>query len=39
MLSTELSEAQVAALRANKDRLAKDLHHSCQRGYGIRWGE
>lgn len=39
MLSTELSEAEVSALRANKDRLAKDLHHSCQWGYGIRWGE
>lgn len=39
MLSTELSESQVAALRANKDRLAKDLHHSCQWGYGIRWGD
>lgn len=39
MLTTELSEADVSALRANKDRLAKDLHHSCQWGYGIRWGE
>ncbi|KAA8649775.1 M20 family metallo-hydrolase [Aspergillus tanneri] len=39
MLSTELSEAQVSALRANKDRLAKDLHHSCQWGPGIRWGD
>lgn len=39
MLSTELTEAQVSALRANKDRLAQDLHHTCQWGYGIRWGE
>lgn len=39
MLSTELSEAEVSALKANRDRLAKDLHHSCQWGYGIRWGE
>ncbi|RJE23576.1 Beta-alanine synthase [Aspergillus sclerotialis] len=39
MLSTELSEAEVSALRANKDRLARDLHHSCQWGYGIRWGD
>lgn len=39
MLTTELSEAQVSALRANKDRLAQDLHHSCQWGSGIRWGE
>ncbi|PLB34551.1 M20 family metallo-hydrolase [Aspergillus candidus] len=39
MLTTELSEAQVSALRANKDRLAKDLHHSCQWGSGIRWGD
>lgn len=39
MLTTELSEAQVSALRANKERLAKDLHHSCQWGSGIRWGE
>ncbi|GES61075.1 beta-alanine synthase [Aspergillus terreus] len=39
MLTTELSDAQVSALRANKDRLAKDLHESCQWGYGIRWGE
>ncbi|KAH8435036.1 uncharacterized protein LDX57_012665 [Aspergillus melleus] len=39
MLSTELSEEQVSALRANKDRLAKDLHHSCQWGFGIRWGD
>ncbi|OJJ40312.1 hypothetical protein ASPWEDRAFT_99946 [Aspergillus wentii DTO 134E9] len=38
MLSTELSEAEVSALRANRDRLAKDLHHSCQWGPGIRWG-
>lgn len=39
MLSTELTDAQVSALRANKDRLAQDLHHTCQWGYGIRWGE
>ncbi|OGE55763.1 hypothetical protein PENARI_c004G05307 [Penicillium arizonense] len=39
MLTTELSEAEVSALRANKERLAEDLHHSCQWGYGIRWGE
>ncbi|KAJ9366569.1 hypothetical protein DTO282E5_8729 [Paecilomyces variotii] len=39
MLTTELSEAQVSALRANKERLAKDLHHSCQWGAGIRWGD
>ncbi|KAE8131675.1 hypothetical protein BDV38DRAFT_263769 [Aspergillus pseudotamarii] len=39
MLTTELSEADVSALRANKDRLAKDLHHSCQWGFGIRWGD
>ncbi|KAL4778808.1 hypothetical protein BJX76DRAFT_122028 [Aspergillus varians] len=39
MLSTELTEAQVSALRANKDRLAQDLHHTCQWGYGIRWGD
>lgn len=39
MLTTELSEAEVSALRANKDRLANDLHHSCQWGFGIRWGE
>ncbi|KAJ5621778.1 Peptidase M20 [Penicillium herquei] len=39
MFTTDLSEAEVSALRANKDRLAKDLHESCQWGYGIRWGE
>lgn len=39
MLSTELSEKEVSSLRANKDRLAKDLHNSCQWGPGIRWGE
>lgn len=39
MRSTELSETDVSALRANKDRMAKDLHHSCQWGYGIRWGK
>ncbi|KAJ5898825.1 hypothetical protein N7495_003569 [Penicillium taxi] len=39
MLTTELSEAEISALRANKDRLAKDLHDSCQWGFGIRWGE
>ncbi|KAJ5292467.1 uncharacterized protein N7443_008420 [Penicillium atrosanguineum] len=39
MLTTELSEADVSALRVNKERLAKDLHHSCQWGYGIRWGD
>ncbi|KAJ5088827.1 hypothetical protein N7456_012443 [Penicillium angulare] len=39
MLTTEFSEADVSALRADKDRLAKDLHESCQWGYGIRWGE
>ncbi|KAJ6090210.1 Peptidase M20 [Penicillium sp. IBT 16267x] len=39
MLTTELSEAEVSALRANKERLANDLHESCQWGSGIRWGE
>lgn len=39
MLSSELSEADVSALRVNKERLARDLHHSCQWGFGIRWGE
>ncbi|OQD82396.1 hypothetical protein PENANT_c021G06870 [Penicillium antarcticum] len=39
MLTTELSEAEVSALRASKERLAEDLHHSCQWGFGIRWGE
>ncbi|PWY94423.1 beta-alanine synthase [Aspergillus sclerotioniger CBS 115572] len=39
MLSTDLTEAEVSALRANKERLANDLHHSCQWGYGIRWGD
>lgn len=39
MLSSELSEADVSALRVNKERLAKDLHDSCQWGFGIRWGE
>lgn len=39
MLTTELSEADVSALRVNKERLAKDLHHSCQWGSGIRWGK
>ncbi|OOQ87170.1 putative beta-alanine synthase [Penicillium brasilianum] len=38
MLTTELSEADVSALRVNRERLAKDLHHSCQWGSGIRWG-
>ncbi|KAE8150421.1 hypothetical protein BDV25DRAFT_111383 [Aspergillus avenaceus] len=39
MLTSQLSEAEVSALRAKKDRLARDLHHSCQWGYGIRWGD
>ncbi|KAJ5823549.1 Peptidase M20 [Penicillium robsamsonii] len=39
MLTTELSETEVSALRANKERLANDLHHSCQWGSGIRWGD
>ncbi|KAJ5379923.1 uncharacterized protein N7496_002351 [Penicillium cataractarum] len=39
MLTTELSEADVSALRVNQERLAKDLHHSCQWGSGIRWGD
>lgn len=39
MLSSELSDADVSALRVNKERLAKDLHHSCQWGFGIRWGD
>ncbi|KAF7713659.1 N-carbamoyl-L-amino-acid hydrolase [Penicillium ucsense] len=38
MLTTELSDADISALRANKERLARDLHHSCQWGSGIRWG-
>ncbi|KAL4977464.1 hypothetical protein BDW66DRAFT_132393 [Aspergillus desertorum] len=38
MLTTELTEAEVSALRANKERLAQDLHHTCQWGYGMRWG-
>lgn len=39
MFTTELSEAEVSALKVDKERLAKDLHHSCQWGYGIRWGK
>ncbi|CAG8195233.1 unnamed protein product [Penicillium olsonii] len=39
MLTSELSDVEVSSLRANKERLAKDLHHSCQWGYGIRWGD
>jgi hypothetical protein len=39
MLTSELSEAEVSALRVDKERLAEDLHHSCQWGSGIRWGE
>ncbi|KAJ5884282.1 Peptidase M20 [Penicillium tannophilum] len=39
MLTTEMSEADVSALRANKERLAIDLHESCKWGFGIRWGE
>ncbi|KAJ5532878.1 hypothetical protein N7494_009430 [Penicillium frequentans] len=39
MLTTEMSEAEVSALRANKERLAIDLHESCKWGFGIRWGE
>lgn len=39
MLTTEMSEAEVSALRANKERLAIDLHESCKWGVGIRWGE
>lgn len=39
MFTTEMSETEVSALRANKERLANDLHESCQWGYGIRWGE
>ncbi|KAH8701686.1 hypothetical protein BGW36DRAFT_394516 [Talaromyces proteolyticus] len=37
-LTTELSEQQVASLSVNGERLARDLHHSCQWGPGIRWG-
>ncbi|OJD12026.1 hypothetical protein AJ78_07314 [Emergomyces pasteurianus Ep9510] len=39
MLTTELSEAHVSALRANKERLWEYVHHSCQWGAGIRWGD
>lgn len=39
MLTTELSEAEVSVLKVDKERLARDLHHSCQWGYGIRWGK
>ncbi|KMU76324.1 N-carbamoyl-L-amino acid hydrolase [Coccidioides immitis RMSCC 3703] len=39
MLTTELSNADVAALRANKERLQKYIHNSCQWGTGIRWGD
>lgn len=39
MLSTELSDAQVAALRVNKQRLQDYIHHSSQWGAGIRWGD
>ncbi|KAK2781971.1 hypothetical protein FQN52_001282 [Onygenales sp. PD_12] len=39
MYTTELSEADVSALRANKERLADYIHHSCQFGSGIRWGD
>lgn len=39
MLTTELSDADVGNLRANKDRLQHYIHHSAQWGAGIRWGE
>ncbi|KAJ5949425.1 hypothetical protein N7454_001009, partial [Penicillium verhagenii] len=39
MFTTELSEVEVSSLRANKARLANDLHESCQWGFGIRWGD
>ncbi|KAM5475247.1 hypothetical protein MauCBS54593_001723 [Microsporum audouinii] len=39
MLTTELSEADVSGLRANKERLQEWIHHSCQWGSGIRWGD
>ncbi|KAI5291671.1 hypothetical protein KEM55_008296 [Ascosphaera atra] len=39
MLTSELSETQVSALRANKERVQHWIHHSSQWGSGIRWGE
>ncbi|KAI1946794.1 hypothetical protein LOZ12_004564 [Ophidiomyces ophidiicola] len=39
MLTTDLSDADVSALRANRERLQEYIHHSCQWGAGVRWGE
>lgn len=39
MLTSELSEADVSGLRASKESLWNYIHHSCQWGTGIRWGE
>ena len=39
MLTTELSDAEVGALRANKERLQNFIHHSSQWGAWKKWGE
>ncbi|EEH48788.1 uncharacterized protein PADG_04867 [Paracoccidioides brasiliensis Pb18] len=39
LLTTELYESELSGLRANKERLWKYIHYSCQWGSGIRWGE
>lgn len=35
----EMDEDTLASLKVDKDRLMKDLHHTCQWGTGERWGE
>ena len=39
LATAAMSDEQLSGLRVNQDRLMKDLHHSCQWGQGIRWGE
>jgi len=34
-----MDEDTLASLKVDKDRLMKDLHHTCQWGTGERWGE
>ncbi|RDW75584.1 hypothetical protein BP5796_06405 [Coleophoma crateriformis] len=37
--TTDLSEEQLSGVKINRERLWKDIHHTCEWGKGERWGD
>lgn len=37
--NTEMTQKQLDDVKIDRDRLWKDLHHTCEWGKGERWGE